>query len=84
MNPILQALNGSRIGQAAAPIKNLLNSVRAAGNPQAMIDQLATQNPLLKQAQNYITQNGGDARAAFYNLAQQIGVNPNDIINMLR
>lgn len=36
------------------------------------------------QAMELVQQNGGDARAAFYNLAKQKGVNPDDILNQLR
>ena len=63
---------------------SLLNQIRNAANPQEMTEQLLFNNPNFKEVLNYINQNGGDAKTAFYNLAAQKGVNPNDILNQLR
>ena len=41
-------------------------------------------NPQYKQVMNYINQNGGDPKAAFYKMAEEKGVNPDDIISQLR
>ena len=41
-------------------------------------------NPQLKQAMDLVQQNGGDAEKAFYKLAEEKGVNPDDILNMLK
>jgi hypothetical protein len=38
----------------------------------------------MKQAMDYVNQNGGDAKEAFYKLANENGVNPEDIINYLK
>jgi hypothetical protein len=51
----------------------------AKGNPMALM-----QGPQYQQAMNLIQQAGGDARAAFYQLAQQKGVDPNQILSMLK
>lgn len=66
------------------PIKNMMNLVKSAGNPQMMIQQIMMQNPQMKQAMDYINQNGGNAKDAFYKLANENGVDPEDIINMLK
>lgn len=65
------------------PIKRAMSLVRSAGNPQAMMSQLMQNNPQYSQVMKIIQENGGDAKAAFYNLAQQQGVDPNQILNML-
>ena len=58
--------------------------VNAAQNPQAMMNQLLTSNPNLKQVMDVINQHGGDPKQAFYALAEQKGVDPNEILNMLK
>ena len=70
---ILQQLNTpamSRIQQAVQLAK---------GNPMALM-----QGPQYQQAMNLIQQAGGDARTAFYNLARQKGVDPDQLISMLK
>lgn len=49
-----------------------------------MLNQLMQNNPQYAQVQKLISDNGGDAKAAFYQLAQQNGIDPEQIINMLR
>ena len=80
INPMMQQLMVNNL----APIKNLLNTVRNSGNPMMMLNQMAGNNPTVKQAMDYVNANGGDARAAFYRLAQEKGVDPNTILNYLK
>ena len=61
----------------------MLSAARSAGNPQAMLSQFAQRNPNYQQAMQLIRQNGGDERKAFYALAEQMGVDPQEIISML-
>lgn len=65
-------------------IKSMMQMVKAAKNPQAMMQMMAQQNPKMQQVMNFVQQNGGDAKTAFYKLAEQQGVNPNDVLNMLK
>lgn len=67
-----------------AQIKQMINLVRSSGNPQAMLGQIAQKNPQVKQVMDYVNQNGGDAKKAFYAMAKEKGVNPNDIISMFK
>ena len=80
MNPLLQNLPNPQLQQ----IKSMYRLMQGAKNPQAMLQQMASQNPNMKQVLDLVNQNGGDAQKAFYALAQQKGVNPNDILNQLR
>ena len=50
----------------------------------AAIQQMSANNPQMQQVMNVIQQNGGDPRAAFYNMAQQKGIDPNVILNQLK
>ena len=61
-----------------------MQNVKAAGNPQMFFNQMIGQNPQLKQVMDYVNANGGDPKAAFYKMAQERGVNPDDILNQLR
>ena len=83
-NPILGALNQNRLLSQIAPIKGMINMVRTASNPQAMLNQLMQNNPQYAQVQKLISDNGGDAKAAFYQLAQKSGIDPEQIINALK
>lgn len=80
---ILQQLSASQ-NPGLGQIKNMMNIVKSAGNPQAMLSQMMQSNPQIKQAMNIVSQYGGDPKQAFYALAQQKGVNPDEILNMLK
>ena len=53
-------------------------------NPDAMIQYLMASNPQFKDAMNFVRQNGGSLKDAFYALAKQRGVNPDEIICLLK
>ena len=86
-NPILQALrNSSPVGvpNNLMQIKNMMNMVRSAGNPQAMLQNLTQNNPQMQQVMNIVNQSGGDPKAAFYQMAKEKGVDPEQVLSMLR
>lgn len=55
--------------------------IKNSPNPQVLLNNLLAQNP---KVSGLINQYGGDARTAFYALAQQKGVDPNSILDMLK
>lgn len=58
---------------------------RAAGNPSAMVQTLLNSNPNFQSVMSLVNQQyGGNAKAAFYDLAKQKGVDPNQVLSMLR
>ena len=61
-----------------------MGMVNGAQNPQAMIQQLAMNNPQMRQVMSVINENGGDPQKAFYALAEKRGVDPQEILNMLK
>ena len=90
-NPILQALTASQApaGNAAinpqiARIVQMWRTLKAAQNPQALFAQMMQNNPQMKTIMDAIQQNGGDPKKAFYAMAQQKGINPDDILNALK
>lgn len=79
-NPILQKLGNPNLNN----IKQMMNMVKAAKDPQAMLNQMMANNPHYKQAVDYVNQNGGDPKKAFYALAKENGMNPDEIMSMFR
>ena len=61
-----------------------MNLVKNAKNPNLMLQQLMMNNPNINNIMNYVQQNGGNAKQAFYKMAQEKGVDPNQILNMLK
>lgn len=49
-----------------------------------LLQNMMSNNPQMKQVMDYVNANGGNAKEAFYKLAKERGVNPDDIINMLK
>lgn len=65
-------------------IKQMMNIVRSAQNPQAMLNQMIQTNPQMKQVMDLVNQSGGDPKTAFYQMAEAKGVDPEQILAMLR
>ena len=80
-NPLMQLAKSSpMMGQ----IKQMMGMLRTAQNPNAMLNQMVMNNPQIKQVMDIVQQYGGDPMRAFYAVAEQKGVDPNEILNMLR
>lgn len=82
-NPIFSSFNNATPHNSNS-LLGMMNQVKNSSNPKAMMEQLITNNPQFQNVINYINQNGGDAKTAFYNLAAQRGIDPNSILNQLR
>ena len=66
------------------PIKQMMQMVKDAQNPQAMLQSLAQSNPQLRQVMDVVQQAGNDPQKAFYAMCQQKGIDPNTILNALK
>ena len=82
-NPMLQALR-STPNSNLSQIKAMMNMVRSAGNPQAMLQNMAQTNPQLKHVMDVVNTSGGDPKAAFYKMAKEKGVDPDQVLSLLR
>ena len=80
---ILQQLGKNNMAQAVQPVKKLMSMIRAAKDPQMAMNQLVMNNPQLKQVMDIVKQNGGDPMAVFRKTAEEMGVDPDEIMNML-
>ena len=65
-------------------IKQMMNFVKNSRDPRIALESMIQSNPQMQNVMDMVRQNGGDPKAAFLNLAKQKGVDPNDILNMLR
>ena len=70
--------------QNLANLKAMMQMFKASQNPQAFIQQMMANNPQAADAMNLIQTYGGDARAAFYALAKQKGIDPEQFLNSLQ
>lgn len=67
-----------------AQIKGLMAMMESCGNPVAMLQSMIATNPQMASVMNFVSRYNGDAKAAFYDLAKQKGVDPNVIIDILK
>ena len=82
-NPIFS--NSPSFGNQQSPsLFDMYNQVRHSQNPEQAMQVLFANDPQYKNIMNYIKQNGGDAKSAFYNMAAQMGVDPNSILSKLQ
>lgn len=84
-NPLFATTVSPQNRQPQSPsIMDILKQVKTSSNPQQTMENILFNNPNFQQVMSFINQNGGDAKSAFYNLAAQKGVNPEDVLKQLR
>lgn len=79
MNPLMNMIGGSQNIGNIAQIKRMMNMLQTAQNPQAALQQLAQQNPMIANIMQ-----SGDLKSTFYRMCEEKGVNPDDILNQLK
>ena len=86
MLDILKQINGAamRGNPRLQQIKNVMNTIRGARNPQVAMMGMMQNNPQMKQVMDIVGQSGGDPKAAFYKMAEEKGVDPEQVLSMLR
>ena len=80
MNSLYQQLNPMQNN----PLVQMFKTVRASKNPQQLLNNIAQQNPQIKQTLDVINSCGKSPKDLFYQATQQMGVNPESILSMLR
>ena len=63
---------------------NPFQMLQMSRNPQIMMQTMVKSNPAYKQAMDYINANGGNPKDAFYKLAQEKGVDPDEFLRSLK
>ena len=72
------------MAQTAGRIKQMMSMVKGAANPQQALNMLAMNNPQMKQVMDIVDQYGGDSMKAFRAVAEECGVDPEQILGMLK
>lgn len=57
---------------------------KIAQDPQGSLNQVMANNPAISEVLSYINQNGGDPKTVFENLAKQMGMNPNEVLEQTK
>ena len=81
---ILQQLGRNNMSQMLQPVRQMMNAVRSAQNPQAALNQLIMNNPQMKQVMDIVQKHGGNPMKAFREEAAARGVDPDEIMGMLK
>lgn len=74
----------SRMMPGMNNIMGMMQMMKNASNPMAAMQQMMGNNPQMQQVMQVVQQHGGDAKGAFYAMAQQQGVNPDEILSQVR
>ena len=90
LNPILSQINSQRNNaqnnqqfQISPQIKNLMNSIQFAPNSQLALQQLINQSPIVQNIMK-LNRNGTSLQSIAQIIAQQKGINLNDVIQQLQ
>ena len=65
-------------------VTQILNFYKTSKNPQETLNRMMQNNPRMKQVMDYVNANGGDAKTAFYKLAKERGIDPEEVLSQLR
>ena len=80
-NPMMNQLGQTGMMGNLGKAKEMLNNLRSMGNPQVMLNNAMAKNPQLKAV---VDECGGDYQKAFYRMAEMQGVNPDEILQILK
>ena len=82
---ILKQINGAamRGNPMMARVKQMAGMVKAARDPQAALMGMARNNPQLRQVMDIVKQHGNDPMKAFREMAEENGLDPDEILSMI-
>ena len=81
---ILQQLGRNNMSQMLQPVRQMMNAVRSAQNPQAALNQLIMNNPQIKQVMDIVQKHGGDPMVALRKEAEAAGISMDEILGMIK
>lgn len=84
MNSLYNQLNQTNQLAQNNVIQKIIQIAKSGNNPQQLLNSLAGQNPQLNQVMQLVNSGKMTPKQIFMNMANQQGVNPNDIISMLK
>ena len=80
-NPILNQLNNQQA--LNNPFSNMIRMLKGANNPMGMFNNILSQNPKMKETIQRAQQYGNSPKEAFYKMAQEKGVDPDNFLHNL-
>lgn len=83
-NPILEMLNARAPMQMNSSLAQTISMIKNSRNPQQMLQSVAQNNPQVRQVINMIQNSNMSPKDLFYKMAKQKGVDPNQIVNMIK
>lgn len=84
MNSLYREMMGHGTQNNLSQVKGMLRTLQNSNNPQQLLMGMAQQNPKVQQVMSMIQNSGKSPKELFYQMAQQKGVDPEQILNMLR
>lgn len=87
MNQSQQLQNSSMSGinpQALQSVKRMAGMLKGKNNPMQMLQMLGGQNPQLNQVMQMMNGSNMSPKQLFMNMVQQQGIDPNQIISMIK
>lgn len=63
-------------------LKNMVSLFKGAKDPQALVMQMASQNPQMKTILDMVK--GGNPEQIFYDVCKQRNVDPSDILSIMK
>lgn len=82
MNPLAQMMASGTEGSAVGSIHNMVEMMKGIQNPQAVLQQVARQNPMMGQVLQLCR--GKDPKQVFYQMCRERGVDPDNILRQIR
>ena len=85
MTDLLKRINGTMLrgNPIVQQLKQTLNVVKAARNPQAALMGMMGNNTQMQKVMNIVQQHDGDPMAAFRAMAEENGLDPDEILSMI-
>lgn len=85
MTDIMKQINGAamRGNPMMTTVRKYMNVLKASRNPQAALEGMMANNPQLQQVKQIVDKSGGDPMKAFRDMAEQNGLDPDEILSMI-
>jgi hypothetical protein len=82
-------MNQNKLSQSNLPsnlsqLKQMANIFKGQSNPMAFLQKVSQQYPQVGQVLNMLNSSGMSPKDFFMQSARQMGVDPNEIINLLK
>ena len=82
-NPMPGSMPGNPQGsQNIYHLKNIMQMMRTARNPESVLEQIAQKNPAIQQVMQMCK--GKDPQQVFCEVCKQKGIDPNEFISMMK